>query len=117
VYRRRTDSFRFGREFRLKSDLIIRELLKTGRRSSGRFLDIRVKSYDDDLRQFCIRTPRKLGNAVFRNRLKRVIREELRKSMDRIRPGTRAVVLVKGFPADNMTSLLSDDLMRLLGNA
>ena len=96
---------------------MIRELLKTGRRFSGRFLDIRVKSYDDDLRQFCIRTPKRLGNAVCRNRLKRVIREELRKSMDQIRPGTRAVVFVKGFPADNMTSLLSDDLMRLLGNA
>ena len=96
---------------------MIRELLKTGRRFSGRFLDVRVKSYDDDLRQFCIRTPRRLGNAVCRNRLKRVIREELRKSMDRIRPGTRAVVLVKGFPTDNVDSLLSDDLTRLLGNA
>ena len=96
---------------------MIRELLKTGRRFSGRFLDVRVKSYDDDLRQFCIRTPRRLGNAVCRNRLKRVIREELRKSMDRIRPGTRAVVLVKGFPNDNVDSLLSDDLTRLLGNA
>jgi len=117
LYRRRSDSFRFGREFRLKSDLIIRELLKTGRRFSGRFLDIKVKSYDDDLRQFCIRTPKRLGNAVCRNRLKRVIREEIRKCMDQIRPGTRAVVLVKGFPANNMTSLLSDDLTRLFGNA
>jgi len=117
VYQKRPDSFRFGREFRLKSDLIIRELLKTGRRFSGRFLEVRLRNYDDELRQFCIRTPKKLGNAVCRNRVKRVIREELRKSMDRIGPGMRAVVLVRRLPAENMASQLADDLKRLFDNA
>ncbi len=117
VYRGKSDSFRFGKEFRLSSDLKIREIMKTGRRFSGRFMNVRFLISDDTMRQFCIRIPKRMGNAVLRNRIKRLIREELRKGMDRFRPGVRAVIIVKEVPTDSMASQLSDDLTRCLGNA
>jgi ribonuclease P protein component len=117
VYPESTDNFPFGRDFRLKSDLIIRETMRTGWKFSGRFLNIRCIRKDDNLRQFCIKTPKSIGNAVCRNRTKRIVREILRKSMDRFEPGIRLVIFVKSVPADDAQSHFSADLMRFLENA
>ncbi len=117
MYPGSTDNFPFGRNFRLKSDLIIRETLRTGRKFSGRFLNIRCIVKNDNLRQFCIRTPKSIGNAVCRNRTKRLIRETLRMSMDRFKPGVRLVILVKRLPNEDVQSLFSDDLTRFLEDA
>jgi ribonuclease P protein component len=117
VYRERSGSLRFGSEFRLKSDPVIRDVLATGRRFSGQYLDLRLKVYDDTMRQFCIRAPRAVCNAVCRNKVKRLIREELRKRMERIRPGTRAVFLLRGVPRGGSMYRLLADLKRLLDNA
>jgi ribonuclease P protein component len=116
VYPERTGSFRFGKEFRLKRELTIRTIMKTGSRRSSRFLDIRYINCGDDLRQFCIKTPKRLGNAVCRNRIKRIIREELRRSVSRIEPGMRAVVLVRRLPDGDVAARLSGDLLRFLSD-
>jgi len=42
-----------------------------------------------------ITVTRKVGNAVFRNRAKRVIREAFRRKRDDLPPGTDVVVIVK----------------------
>jgi ribonuclease P protein component len=63
---------------------------------------------DDTLRQFCIKTPRAVGTAVRRNRAKRIIREMLRLNLDRIRPGTRAVIVVRSLDDDQGKSLRAD---------
>jgi len=117
VCRRKPDNLRFGRDRRLKSDAVIRELARTGRRFSGRFLNIKSRVFDDNRRQFCIRTPRAAGNAVQRNRVKRVIREVLRKNMERFKPGTRAVIWIRAIPASDLTSGVTGDILRFLDNA
>ena len=117
MYRRRSGSFRFGRESRLKSDLVIRDVIRTGKRVHGRYLDFIYKADDDELRQFCIKTPKRIGNAVRRNRLKRVIREILRKNMDRFKLGTRMVIRVKEFPTDSISSQLLNDFNRFFDYA
>lgn len=117
VCRGKSDSSRFGKQSRLSSDLKIREIMRTGRRFSGRYLRVRFLISDDTMRQFCIRVPKRIGNAVLRNRIKRLIREELRKGMDRFRPGVKAVIVLNEVPAGKIASELSDDLTRCLGNA
>jgi ribonuclease P protein component len=117
VCRRKPDNLGFGRDSRLKSDAVIRELARSGKRYSGQFLSIKSRVFDDNLRQFCIRTPRAVGNAVQRNRIKRVIREILRKNMERFKPGIRAVIWIRSIPGDNHTSRVTGDILRFLDNA
>ncbi|MBU1318298.1 MAG: ribonuclease P protein component [candidate division Zixibacteria bacterium] len=115
--RRKLDNIGFGRECRLKSDIVIREVARSGKRFSGQFLNIKSRIYDDTLRQFCIRTPRSSGNAVQRNRIKRIIRETLRLNMDKFKQGTRAVIWINAIPSVDPVSGIAGDISRFLDHA
>ena len=80
-------------------------------------MDIRFVTADDSRRQFCIRTPKRIGIAVTRNRLKRVVREAIRLHLDRFDNGLRAVIRVKYAPDQDTSALVESDLKGFLNNA
>ena len=55
----------------------------------------RGRSLRSSSRRLGITVTRKVGNAVFRNRAKRVTREAFRRTRDGLPPGTDVVVIVK----------------------
>ena len=77
----------------------------------------RYDTLEDSRKQFCIKVPKRLGNAVRRNRIKRVVREVLRLNMDRFEPGTRAVILVRNMPDSNEAEGVIDDILRYVEHA
>ena len=72
---------------------------------------------DDLRRQFCVRTPKRIGIAVTRNRLKRVVREAIRLRLDMFDLGLRAVIRVKYAPDRDVSALVESDLTGFLKNA
>jgi len=72
---------------------------------------------DDLRRQFCVRTPKRIGIAVTRNRLKRIVRERLRLHLNMFAPGFSAVIRVKYAPDRDISALVESDLKGFLKNA
>jgi ribonuclease P protein component len=58
----------------------IREVLEQGKRLSGKYVNIFIKTADRE--RFAVLVPRRLGNAVKRNRMKRLAREVYRLNPD-----------------------------------
>jgi ribonuclease P protein component len=94
--------FRFPRQRRLRKR---REFLLAqgrGRRVSGKHFQFFVHRRDDFGKaslaaraRFGITVTRKIGNAVIRNRIKRIVREGFRHLGDEFAPGTDLVVLAR----------------------
>ncbi len=73
--------FRFTRQFRLKSPLVIRQILRDGQAARRRFSAFRVISgrrTSGNLPSFAFVVSRDAGPAVTRNRIKRRLREAVR---------------------------------------
>lgn len=80
-------------------------------------MDVKRLVLDDDKKQFCIKIPRHVGNAVRRNRIKRVIREIIRHNLDMIQPGTKAILFVKKDPGTHEANALGEEILRAFSNA
>ena len=66
-------TYRLPRTRVLKKSLEIREVLTTGVRVPGKNVNLFTKTAKN--KQFAVLTPKRLGNAVKRNKMKRLIRE------------------------------------------
>jgi ribonuclease P protein component len=117
--------FRFPRERRLRKRREFLLVQGRGRRMAGRCFQFFVLKRDDfgtaNLAagaRFGITVTRKIGNAVIRNRIKRIVREGCRHLSDQFAPGTDVVVLARAgserAPAAAFLAELSD-LARRLG--
>ena len=90
--------YKFNRRERLGLDRDVESVLREGRRVSDETLSLAWLGRAGTLRRIALRVPKRLGNAVDRNRVKRVLREIFRKEKSRIRPGTDMVLIVRPFP-------------------
>jgi ribonuclease P protein component len=84
---------------------------------AGRVLDVKHLVLDDEQPQFCIKIPRHVGNAVRSNMIKRVIREIIRHNLDRIQPGTKAILFVRKDPGKNEADAFGEEILRAFSNA
>jgi ribonuclease P protein component len=100
----------------LADDRLIRQTVRQGaRRESDHFVVYRLASVLGRT-QFCFRTPKRLGNAVRRNRMKRLMREFIRTHKP-LWPDSSSVVLVpKPGTFDMNIQQVSAELQRLFGN-
>lgn len=80
-------------------------------------MDVKHLVLNDDRKQFCIKIPRHVGNAVRRNRIKRVIREIIRHNLDQIQPGTKAILFVRKDPGRHEADTLGEEIQRAFSNA
>jgi ribonuclease P protein component len=72
-------NYRFGKSLKIKKNLEIREVLRSGRRFAGRYFSICYKKNDLSWSRYALITPKIIGSAVARNRARRVMRELLRR--------------------------------------
>jgi ribonuclease P protein component len=119
--------FRFPRQRRLRKRRQFLLVQGRGRRVAGKQFQFFVLKRDDfeganlaAQARFGITVTRKIGNAVIRNRIKRIVREGCRHLGDQFAPGTDVVVLARAgserAPARAFRAELSE-LARRLGAA
>ncbi len=85
----------FPKKIRVKKESEFNQIIKNGAKKSGKDVTLfRLRSQDEG-QKFGIKISRGMKGAVKRNKIKRIIRETLRKNKDRFDPNEKVVVLVK----------------------
>lgn len=82
-------------EERLTKNYEFREVYKKGRSLANRELVLYVLKRDDPLKRIGISISKKVGNAVRRNRLKRILREVFRLNRGKMKEGLDLVFIVR----------------------
>jgi len=104
----------FSKKTRIKRDLEFEEVIKKGEKKVGKNLIIfRLKKQDSSLK-FGIRVGKNVKDAVKRNRIKRILREILRKNKDKFSPQDMVVVLYRSSEADVGTEELLKEFCDLV---
>lgn len=88
------DSFRFRREEHLKGSKEIREVFDKGKQIGCRGAKLFVLKNGLPRNRICFTFPRKFGNAVVRNRAKRLGREAYRLMKNRLTAGFDLILLI-----------------------
>jgi ribonuclease P protein component len=101
-------SHRFGPDKRLRRRSEFQRVFETGFRVHGRFLTLVAAPNDTGAARLGIVASRKLGNAVQRNRAKRLIRDIFRQ-VNTARPGLDVVVIPRRELFDAAYASLEND--------
>lgn len=106
--------FTFGKSSRLLKSYQFRFVTKSGQIRSGRFIKIQMRTDSYSERRLGITVSRRYGNAVARNRFKRLIREAFRLSQHSL-PKHVQINIFPGPEASKGTfEQFSDELYQLL---
>lgn len=105
------------RRYRIGSRLDFQRVYAQGRSVANRALVLYVLSGDPDEVRIGIAAGKKLGKAVVRNRLRRLIREAIRTRLERIRRGSRLVFIARGGALNLTFQQLSARVEELLRRA
>ena len=85
----------FPKRIRVKKQSEFDQIIKEGSRTSGEYIVLyRLRSADEG-QKFGIKIARGTKGAVRRNKIKRIIRETLRKNKDKFDPDEKVVVLFR----------------------
>ena len=101
------ESGRFGRFDRIRLNREVEKVLREGKSLSGGLLKlawIETAKRGSPSRRIAIRVPHKFGNAVKRNRARRLLREVFRRNRGGILEGSELVVSFKAEPAGRKLS-------------
>lgn len=96
-----TSRLSLKRENRIKKSDDFNSVYRTGYRITGSFYSVSFLKSAGECSRLGITVSRKVGNAVVRNYLKRVVREKFRKTQAQFRSPLDVVVSVRFFPADH----------------
>lgn len=94
----------------LKKDKEFQIVYNYGKKSFGLYSLIFFKKNEFNFSRFGFVVSKKTGNAVCRNRLKRLFREYCRLNEDRIKEGYDVVVVAKRTAGENFKTLIFDDM-------
>ncbi|MBI4830323.1 MAG: ribonuclease P protein component [Candidatus Lindowbacteria bacterium] len=104
----------FPRSRRLTRQGEFRRLYRTGRKASSEYLSVYTRPAAGQKGKVGIVAGRKVGNAVERNRIRRVLREAVRINQCEILEGTDLVIVVKNRALELPHAQLVEQLLRLL---
>jgi len=85
----------FPKKIRVKKESEFNQIIKNGTKKSGKDVTLFCLRSQDEGQKFGIKISRGMKGAVKRNKIKRIIRETLRKNKDQFDPNEKVVVLVK----------------------
>ena len=104
------------RQYRLTSSARIKELQQRGRSWRNRWLVLIKRANDRPESRFAFSVSRKLGNAVVRNRTRRVIRECIRRRLPSIATGWDVLLIARhparGAPLTQIDRAVADLMQR-----
>jgi ribonuclease P protein component len=85
----------FPKKIRIKKNSEFNQIIKTGTKKLGENIVLYRLDSSGEGQRFGIKISRGMKGAVQRNKIKRIIRETLRKNKERFDPNEKVVVLVK----------------------
>lgn len=104
------------KQYRLTSSAQIKELQQRGQSWHNRWLVLAKRANDRQESRFAFSVSRRLGNAVVRNRVRRVIRECIRRRLTLIATGWDVLLIARlparGAPAEQIDRAIEDLLRR-----
>jgi len=105
----------FPKEIRIKKKSEFDEILKNGKKIPGKNLTLYRMDSHEKLQKFGIKLNRNIKGAVKRNRIKRLLREILRKNKDRFKENERVLVFYKSTAKDTSYKSLLSEFENLIG--
>ena len=109
-----TGGQRFPRGARLRDPRDFTRVNRSGqRRASTHFVAVVAPARDDTAPKLGLAVGRRVGNAVARNRVKRLVREWFRRSRTQLPPATDWVVIARQGAASLEAAALASELGRL----
>ncbi|MCD4653326.1 ribonuclease P protein component [bacterium] len=79
----------------MRSTSVFREVYREGQKIPGRYFLLFLRPRKDDVVRFGVTATRRIGNAVIRNRAKRIMREALRQTAPRINQGLDIIMVAR----------------------
>lgn len=103
--------FRFPKEERLRSDREYREVVRKGERTATAHFTVYRDFPGEGARKIGISVGKRVGRAVLRNRIKRVLREICRIHKNAFPDGSRTAIVVKVAPSPTGMAAVSAELL------
>ncbi len=104
---------KFAKHSRLRSRSEISHVFRQGRRIQNGLMRIHVIGNNTGASRVAVSIPKKLCNAVYRNRWKRLVREAFRLNRDRIKPGVDTLVVALIKPVGLRLKDVEESLLKL----
>lgn len=103
------------KECRIRSNKDFRRIYRTGKAVPGKYLVVFKKENGIGRTRFGFSVSKKIGNAVVRNRRKRILREISRIHQDSVKQGYDIVVIARSVEKKDLSFLeLEKDYLKLL---
>lgn len=84
-----------SREFRISRSEEYNNIYKKGKKITGKYIIMYIASNNKNINRFGIVASKKVGNAVVRNRAKRLIRACVQNGMENFRTGNDIIVIAR----------------------
>lgn len=111
---RRERPYRFPAAERLRTDREFRDVVRKGERVSTPHFTVYRDALGGERRQVGVSAGKRAGDAVLRNRVKRLLREFCRLNKGAFPQGTRTAIVVRKSPADAALAAVAAELLPAL---
>ena len=101
---------------RVKSNILFNEIINKGKKTGNKFFTIFFVDTKESKPRFGIAVPKRLGNAVVRNRLKRQTRELIGKTKLLFKNQRNYIIIVKEKCLEENFIIKLDALQQLIGD-